>query len=371
MFDTSVSDPFANLSVEDKQELLLMLQERRRNRAPTVQVPEVCVPSKAVILPRWNGKQEDFGFYMDMLRTRVEKEMADCRESSSLCIDIINTLPEEKRSRVANWFSLSKKKDKFDWQNLLEVFEREFEDTQAQQAATELVQRMEQGRHQYFHEFLKEFEYKVALSGGDEIYTQLAKTRQLKLSLNNNLRRALIGVKLPSEKQYAEWVAAVKEVAIELESFTDYRPKGSNHMGTKIGPPKSGSTMSKLEPSQPDSKVDGNGDTFMTGTDAILAAIKDLQLQNKDKWRKKSKKTVSRRDVSPSKRKDKPRAPWRSSKEFARLIEEGVCIRCGKGGHKGPDCSVYRRAIRPKGDLSQLEENSSDEAESDSGNDDA
>ena len=132
MSDPSVSDPFAGLSVEDKQELLLMLQERRRNRAPTVQVPEVCFPSKAVILPSWNGKQEDFGFYMDMLGTRVEKEMSDCKESSSFCIDIINTLPEEKRSGFANWFSLSKKKDQFDWRNLLEVFEREFEDTQAQ-----------------------------------------------------------------------------------------------------------------------------------------------------------------------------------------------------------------------------------------------
>ena len=59
-------------------------------------------------------------------------------------------------------------------------------------------------------------------------------------------------------------------------------------MGTKIGPPKSGSTMSKLELSRPDSKVDGNGDKFMTGTDAILAAIKDLKLQNKEKNNKKT-----------------------------------------------------------------------------------
>lgn len=52
---------------------------------------------------------------MDMLRTRVEKEMGDHREPSSVCIDIINTLPDVKNSRVANWFSFSKEADNFNW----------------------------------------------------------------------------------------------------------------------------------------------------------------------------------------------------------------------------------------------------------------
>lgn len=78
----------------------------------------------------------------------------------------------------------------------------------------------------------------MALSGGDELYTPLAKTRQLKFSLNNNLRRALIGVILPSERNYTEWVSAVKEIAVELESFSDYRPKNSNQIGAKFCPPK-------------------------------------------------------------------------------------------------------------------------------------
>lgn len=222
-------DPFAGLSVEDKREILLMLQERRRcNPVAAAPALEVGSNTKAVLHPKWNSKQEDFGVYNDMLRTKVEKEIGDHREPSCLCIDIINTLPDEKKSRVANLFSQCKQADNFNWRELLNVFEHEFENTQAQQSATELVQRMEQGRHQMFRDFLKEFEYQIALSGGEDIFTPLAKTRQLKLSLNNILRRALIGVKLPSERNYLEWVSTVKEIAVELESFADYRPRNSN-----------------------------------------------------------------------------------------------------------------------------------------------
>lgn len=200
MPEASNVDPFAHLSLADKQELLMLLEEKRKLKQKQdipSPISEPCFPNRVVVLPKWNGKQEDFNFYLDRLKVRVEKEMSSCRESSSICIDIIDTLPEDKKSRVASWFSLSKKADNYDWRQLLNLLQHEFEDTQAQQAALELVQRMEQGAHQYFHEFLKEFEYKVASCGGDELFTPTAMTRQLKASLNNSLRRALIGVNYP------------------------------------------------------------------------------------------------------------------------------------------------------------------------------
>ena len=251
--------------------------------------------------------------------------------------------------------------------DLLNVIEHEFEDTHAQQAATELVQRMEQGRHQFFREFLKDFEFKVSLSGGDIIFTPSAKTRQLKLSLNSKLRRALIGVKLPPEMKYHEWVVAVNEVAVEQESFTDYRPRGSKEINTKIGPPKGGSTAFTSEPSRADTNVDGNGDKYMSGTDAILAAIRDLKLINKGTAHSNSnKKQAGEPPVNRKKKATKPRAPWRNKTEFNRLIKKGVCVRCGKEGHRGPKCPEFRSAKRARGDSSQLKEGSSDDNESDS-----
>ena len=311
-------DPFANLTIADKQELLLMLQEKRKSRATACPPATNYLPvGKSSVLPKWNGKQEDFKFFMDRLRIRVENEMGVVIESSSICIDIVDTLPDEKKSRIASWFSLNKGKEtgSFNWKELLDVIQREFEDAQAQQVALELLQRMEQGPHQYFHEFLKEFEYKAAFCGGDEMFTPSAMTRQLKSSLNNSLRRSLIGVKLPPVKQYAEWVAAVREVAEELESFSDYRPRGSNQIGTKIGPAKGGIGLSKLENRNP--KVDGAGDTHMTGTDAILAAIRDLKVNysgSSTDYPARSSNNPKYRSKGEDGRKTKPRAPWRSKK---------------------------------------------------------
>ena len=70
------------------------------------------------------------------------------------------------------------------------------------------------------------------------MFTTFAMTRQLKTSLNNTLRRALVGVKLPHVRQYNYWVDVVREVAEEVESISDYCPKGSNQTVTKLGPPK-------------------------------------------------------------------------------------------------------------------------------------
>lgn len=63
---------------------------------------------------------------------------------------------------------------------------------------------MEQGKNKLFVDFLRDFEYRLAQSGGNEAYNPLGKTQQLKASLNPRLRRSLIGVKLPSAKNYRE-----------------------------------------------------------------------------------------------------------------------------------------------------------------------
>lgn len=61
--------------------------------------------SQSVSLLKWDGNQEDFAFYMDRLRIRAEREMVPYREPSAICIDLIDTLLEDKKPRVASWFS--------------------------------------------------------------------------------------------------------------------------------------------------------------------------------------------------------------------------------------------------------------------------
>ncbi|POS82358.1 hypothetical protein EPUL_005436, partial [Erysiphe pulchra] len=222
---------------------------------------------------------------MDRLRIRAEKEMAQYRDSSSICISIIDTLLENKKSRLASWFAINKRLDKFDWQNLLDVIQCEFEDFQTQQTAHEFVLRMD---IELLHTAVKNY-----------LHRQLK--RQLKASLNNRLRRAIIGVKLPPVSDYEEWVREFCRL------------------------PAQGGSAALPESSRPER--DPDGDTTMTGMDATLAAIKELKfgiqeissISGKTKKDKKEKK----RDLEKGRGK-KPRAPWRSKIEFDRLYKEGI-----------------------------------------------
>ena len=51
----------------------------------------------------------------------------------------------------------------------------------------------------------------------------------------------------------------------------------------------------------------------------------------------------SQRRAGPS----KPRALWRSSEEFSRLINKRKCPRCEKSGHKGLKCRYFKAPIKP------------------------
>lgn len=77
--------------------------------------------------------------------------------------------------------------------------------------------------------------------------------------MNNQLRRALIGLKLPPANKHKEWVAEVREIALEVEAMADYRPRGATNTRTRYGAPKSGVAMSVPR----NQGVDSEGDIRM------------------------------------------------------------------------------------------------------------
>ena len=115
------------------------------------------------VLPKWNSRQEDFGFYVQQLMVRIEREEALGIDASTICLDIIDTLPEEKMPRVAAWFKDSVDNGIFDWREFIDHLCIQFQDNQACQAAIEMIHHMEQGYNQLFQDFLKDFEYRMAL----------------------------------------------------------------------------------------------------------------------------------------------------------------------------------------------------------------
>ena len=85
-----------------------------------------------------------------------------------------------------------------------------FGDEEALEIAVENFSRIRQVYSQYFQDYLKEFEYNVALCGGGDTYTSQGKSLHLRASLNDRLKNALIGIPLLYPREYRAYVNALK-----------------------------------------------------------------------------------------------------------------------------------------------------------------
>lgn len=101
----------------------------------------------------------------------------------SICLDTIETLPDDLKPRVATWFENRRAEDTFNWRDFIEHFRVTFADHQGRQTVSEFLNQMEQGENLYFAEFVQDFEHRWAQSGVEEAYTSLGKTQQLKAFL--------------------------------------------------------------------------------------------------------------------------------------------------------------------------------------------
>ena len=320
----------AELSPQDIEGLLLLLEERRAQETVPKSTEAARPMRRDAILPKWNGVQVDFGFFVGRLETRIEADFAPFLDDRTICLDVIETLPETAKPRVSAWFERRKADGQFSWRELVQHLKDTFSDRQARQVALEHVNRMEQGENQFFADFLQDFEYRVAQSGGNEAFTQLGKTMTLKAALNNKLRISLVGVKLPPPERHHDWVEEVKEVALELEGLANYRPRGAAQTMTKLGAPKS--RVGHITPSR--QTVDAEGDIRMSGTNAIIAAVGG-SVRNAERAAVKSRNEPNGRfGRGLRENQDErlvPRAPWQLQDEMRRLMREGVYLCCAQG----------------------------------------
>ncbi|KAI0997915.1 hypothetical protein K3495_g10273 [Podosphaera aphanis] len=355
------------------RELLQMLEERRNQAAAPDRIYPLRQARRDASLPKWSGQLIDLPFFFGRLETRIEIDFAPYIDDRSICLDMIETLPDNLKSRVSTWFESRRVSGRFDWKEFIEHFRSIFADRQASQTASEILNQMEQGENQYFADSLQDFEYRLAQSGGDEAYTPLGKTQQLKASINGKLRRALIGLKLPDARKFSEWVTEVKEVALELESLVDYRPRGVTQTTTRLGAPKSGVAPIRTQVQQNQLGIDADGDVRMGGTNAILAALQQLNTQRNTPRSSQGQGQGPPNHQEPSTGRDEdsgnlPRAPWRTREELKRLMEAGLCVRCARGGHIARPCTVFRRAKKPNVSVNALDSEGQDAGEIDSEN---
>jgi hypothetical protein len=90
--------------------------------------------------PKWNGETATFDLFFRMLKTRANHYAAEKRSSEMTCYNIIQSLPEDKRNRVARWYD-----EPWEYEKFLEKVKSQFEDKQARQAAGSKLSRMRMG----------------------------------------------------------------------------------------------------------------------------------------------------------------------------------------------------------------------------------
>ena len=103
----------------------------------------------------------------------------------------------EKQHLVGHWFQQGGKNADYNWSEFADHFALQFEDKQARKAALEELSRMRQGATQYFTDYASDFEYKLAIAGGQS-WPDEARLGYLEVGLNKVLRTALVITTLPT-----------------------------------------------------------------------------------------------------------------------------------------------------------------------------
>ena len=303
------------------------------------QVTTVCekFPTKEIMLPKWDGKKETYATFKFKLELKIEVLGPWLGSNKLICLGILECLPENKQNRVSSWLMRQGNTGMYDWREFLAFIHKQFDNRQAGLEAGVALTRMRQGDHQYFEDFLQDFEYKLSLCEGDS-FGSAAKLILLHAAINDQTRDALIGNDITLAMGYEAYIDKVRLIASQIQARHKYRPKGT------ILQPKTvlvvGNTpQNQLVQPFEDHQIDGNGDTKMTGINAMAASSTNKAL------------------TSNGVERIKPPAPWRSQTEFKNLVKRGCCVRCAKVGHGGRRCPTYSPAIRPdKVEVSCIEE---------------
>ena len=73
--------------------MILLLEERRAQQTMPRSAEAARPMRRDAVLPKWNGVQVDFGFFVGRLETRIEADSAPFLDDRTICLDVIETLP--------------------------------------------------------------------------------------------------------------------------------------------------------------------------------------------------------------------------------------------------------------------------------------
>lgn len=192
--DQSSKSP-VSLTQDQLNQLLSLITVQESPRINEPKTPPQQLKKEASRWPQWDGTSEAYDLYIAQLSTKIESDWEFLGGHKSVCNEMINTLPKDRKLRVSQWFSCGGPNKNWDYQLFMQHYNNNFQDKTSARAAHRTLSNMKQGEHQTFANFLNDYEYTLARARGLNWEDSL-KINFLYTGLNKRLTKALFSKEL-------------------------------------------------------------------------------------------------------------------------------------------------------------------------------
>jgi hypothetical protein len=289
--------------------------------------------------PEWSGDTELLPIWRSQVLAKLRNDADALPDGEGVVMMIQQMLPTAQQPRTSGW--IQKEPTRFlahgetIWDPrrfLAHVIER-CGDPEAASVALRKLVLLRQGEHQYFRDFLQEFEVLQARAEGTQVWPDAVKVNYLRQSLGREIQNRLVSVPSQPLDNYGEFVKVVADVSGRLEALPERESARratprlqKSFFADRVG--QTGSTTAGAGHAHDTIPTrDPEGDVVMQ----ISRLLAGLSPGNRGRGG------------------GKPKAPWRPREEFRRLLDSGACTRCTRAGHQSRECPTFAAAPRPNG----------------------
>lgn len=201
--------------------------------------------------PKFSGRRVEYAAWSTQMRDKIALDAHFFSSDYEIWYLIYSCLDSQPQQVVATFYQAGGPGGRREPAAFLQYLDRTYADQNEQARAAATLRELRQRDDQPLTQFLPRFEKTIAQAGG-ELWPDSAKITFLEGALNQQLRRSLVSVALPSS--YTEWLARVQEVAGRLEGLapSSRRPRDS-----------------RVPKAEPLARRDIDGDTRMTGVNKL------------------------------------------------------------------------------------------------------
>ncbi|KAI1003301.1 hypothetical protein K3495_g4905, partial [Podosphaera aphanis] len=231
-------------------------------------IPQFAFHKKELPWPTWDGDTCPYADYRFKPKIKVEEDRQLYNWSRAICLGVLETVPESKAFKVKSWFRSGGASGDYDWREFPKEFDRKFLDPEATMGAAQLVTKRRQGPHEYFHDFIRDFEHQLAQCA-ENSYSSTGKLALLDSAINEKLRKGLVGTELSVNMGYEKYVSKVGMVVKQLEALSDYRPIGVKDTQTFYVMGQGTIDPVARSDNKPTSQLDADGIVKITGVNVF------------------------------------------------------------------------------------------------------